>query len=99
MVPETGLEPARPFERYHLKVVRLPFRHPRKLPQITRPVRTIIAEALLFYNKKQPGGRFEKSNPVRTFISTPFAAPPIPNYRCRQQLRRVHPALRQILEP
>ncbi len=27
MVPRTGLEPARPFERYHLKVVRLPFRH------------------------------------------------------------------------
>ena len=24
-----GVEPPRPYERYHLKVVRLPFRHPR----------------------------------------------------------------------
>ncbi len=24
MVPGTGLEPARPFERYHLKLVRVP---------------------------------------------------------------------------
>ncbi len=29
IVRGTGVEPACPFERYHLKVVRLPFRHPR----------------------------------------------------------------------
>ena len=31
LVRGTGFEPACPCERYHLKVVRLPFRHPRWL--------------------------------------------------------------------
>ena len=30
-VPETGFEPARPFRRYHLKVVRLPISPPGHL--------------------------------------------------------------------
>ena len=32
LVPETGFEPARPFERYHLKVVRLPISPPGHAP-------------------------------------------------------------------
>ncbi len=28
VVPGTGVEPARPYERRHLKAVRLPLRHP-----------------------------------------------------------------------
>ena len=31
MVPRTGLEPASPFRRYHLKVVRLPISPPGHL--------------------------------------------------------------------
>ncbi len=31
-VPETGFEPARRFQRYHLKVVRLPISPPGLLP-------------------------------------------------------------------
>ncbi len=36
MVPETGFEPARRFQRYHLKVVRLPISPPGYSANVSR---------------------------------------------------------------
>ncbi len=36
LVPGTGLEPAQPCDRQHLKLVRLPFRHPGILKNINK---------------------------------------------------------------